>query len=314
MAVVLNPTDVPWPEGKHFAFSIFDDPDEQTTEVTRAVYGLLRDLGFRTTKGVWPLAPVRECSHQEMTCGDPEYLACCLDLQRSGFEMGLHNAAPHTSTREQTRAGLDEFVRQFGVPPSTLASHYRNEEGIYWGERRLTGAARFAYNLLTCSRNKGWFRGECEGDPLFWGDLCRERIRYVRNFVFEDVNTLRACPFLPYHDPARPYVNYWFCSSEGSNVRAFLKTLCEENQDKLEEDGGLCIMYVHFGYGFCDQGEPHRHFRQLMERLARKNGWFVPVSNILDFLRERNGDHIITNAQRAALERRWLLHKIRGTT
>ena len=107
----------------------------------------------------------------------------------------------------------------------------------------------------------------------------------MRNFVFGEVNTLRACPFFPYHDPARPFVNYWFCSSEGANARTFLNILREENQAKLEEDGGLCIMYVHFGHGFCEDRQLKGRFRQLMERLARKNGWFVPVSNILDFLR-----------------------------
>jgi hypothetical protein len=306
---------VPWPEGKRFAFSVFDDPDYQTTEGLCAVYGLLRDLGFRTTIGVWPVAPVRKPSVKGATCDDPDYLACCLDLRHAGFEVGLHNVTPHTSTRAETRAGLDEFVRKFGAHPSNLAQHHRNEEALYWGELRLTGTARVLYNVLTRARNKGWFRGERKGDPHFWGDLCRERIRYVRNFTFSEVNTLRSCPFSPYHDPARPYVNYWYCSSEGTNAETFLDTLREENQDKLEEEGGLCIMYAHFGDGFWENKQLNGRFRQLMERLARKNGWFVPVSNILDFLRERNRNHIITDTERAALERRWLIDKIRhGTT
>ena len=49
------------------------------------------------------------------------------------------------------------------------------------------------------------FRGHVEGDPLFWGDLCRDRVRYVRNFTFADVNTLASCPLMPYHDPKRPW-------------------------------------------------------------------------------------------------------------
>ena len=44
-----------WPGGKSFAFTIFDDPDSQTLEAGREVYALLADLGFRTTKGVWPI-------------------------------------------------------------------------------------------------------------------------------------------------------------------------------------------------------------------------------------------------------------------
>ena len=45
---------VQWPEGKAFAFTVFDDPDAQSYEDGRVVYSFLDDLGFRTTRGVWP--------------------------------------------------------------------------------------------------------------------------------------------------------------------------------------------------------------------------------------------------------------------
>jgi len=53
----------------------------------------------------------------------------------------------------------------------------------------------------------------------------------------------------------------------------------------------------------------------LMERLAKKNGWFVPVSTLLDQLRRRHADRSITESQRRALESRWLWEKLfRGTS
>ena len=55
---------------------------------------------------------------------------------------------------------------------------------------------------------------------------------------------------MPYHDLKKRYVNYWFTSSEGSNVRTFNECISEQNQDQLEEEGGACIMYTHFGCGF----------------------------------------------------------------
>jgi uncharacterized FAD-dependent dehydrogenase len=70
-------------------------------------------------------------------------------------------------------------------------------------------------------------------------------------------------------------------------------------------------MYVHFGHNFWEGTQLNRRFRELMERLAKKNAWFAPVSRVLDFLRERNGNHVITDSERATLERRWLLHKLR---
>jgi len=144
----------------------------------------------------------------------------------------------------------------------------------------------------------------------FWGDVCRERIKYVRNFVFGDVNTLAVCPWMPYHDPDRPWVNYWFASSEGAVAASFNERLAEENQDRLEAEGGACIMYTHFGLGFCEGGRVQPRFERLMRRLAGKNGWFVPVTTLLDHLLERRGTAEITSSQRARLEWRWLLHKV----
>src|SRR5208283_979207 len=40
---------IKWPKGRNFAFTVFDDPDGQSLEVTQLVYSFLGDLGFRTT-------------------------------------------------------------------------------------------------------------------------------------------------------------------------------------------------------------------------------------------------------------------------
>ena len=70
-------------------------------------------------------------------------------------------------------------------------------------------------------------------------------------------------------------------------------------------------MYTHLASGFWNHGELNPRFRQLMERLARKKGWFVPVTTLLDYLATQHGDSVITAAQRGDLERRWLLSKLR---
>ena len=67
---------------------------------------------------------------------------------------------------------------------------------------------------------------------------------------FPEINTLRACPIMPYHDPQRPFVNQWYASSEGANCASFNAMLTEAAQDRLEAEGGACIMYTHFGHGF----------------------------------------------------------------
>jgi hypothetical protein len=52
-----------------------------------------------------------------------------------------------------------------------------------------------------------------------------------------------------------------------------------------------------------------------MKRLSKKNGWFVPVCTLLDYIAEARGYHNITNKERNRLERKWLLYKVTiGTT
>ncbi len=307
---------ISWPEGRAFAFTIFDDPDSQTFEASKAVYGFLKDCGFRTTKGVWPNRPTRTPSDCGLTCGESaEYVDWLGKLQAAGFELGLHNVTSHTSLREETLAGLGQFERYFGHFPQSLTNHYFCQESMYWGERRCTGFNRMVYNGVTLGRKRGISYGHEKGHAYFWGDACKERIKYVRNFVFRDVNTLRACPLMPYHDPLRPYVNYWFASTGGNSVEVYVRCLTEERLDRLVEEGGACIMYVHFGHGFYDAGKLDSRFRAIMESLARRKGWFVPVTPLLDFLlSQKAGPADLANKDRAALERRWLLQKLRSGT
>ncbi len=276
-----------------------------------AVYGLLRDLGIFTTKGIWPNIPHEQASDPGETCASEEYIRLLREMQAAGFEIGYHNATSHTSDRAHTLAGLDRFRDLFGHDPVTMSNHFYSRESIYFGDARLTGMHRTLYRLMR--RNPSL--GHVPGQNLFWGDLCRERVRYVRNFIFGDINTLRLCPLMPYHDPLRPFVKYWYCSSEGANVDAANRTLTEAAQDRLEEEGGACILYSHFGHGFAtEDGQIDPRFRELITRLSRKNGWFVPVGTLLDFLRERQGHREIRRSERAALERRWLVHKARFGT
>lgn len=299
-----------WPHNKTFAFSIFDDPDSQTLAKSRVVYSFLADHGVRTTIGVWPNgADPSRASDCGETCANAEYVRWMCELQRRGFEIGFHNATSHTSCREDTRVALDRFADLFGSDPLTMSNHYHAREGIYWGPDRLTGANRVIYNVLTRGVNRNTFRGHKPDDARFWGDLCKKRIQYVRNFVFGDINTLRACPEMPYHDPRRPYVNYWYASTDGATVSRCLESLSESNLDRLEQECGACILYVHFAHGFCENGRVAPRFADAIRRVTRRNGWFVPVHEVLDHLRTQKKNVSITDWQRRALERRWLIYK-----
>jgi hypothetical protein len=134
----------------------------------------------------------------------------------------------------------------------------------------------------------------------------------VRNFTFTDIDTLAACPVMPYFDPERPFVRAWYAGSEGANVRTFVKTISESSQDRLVANRGASIMYTHLAYGFWDGKQIEPEFKRLMERLAKLNGWFATTTEVLDHLAVQRGVTSITTGQRRALERRWLRAKVRS--
>lgn len=309
-------TKISWPGGKRFAFTIFDDTDRTTISNGPPIYQFLEELGFRITKSVWPLKSKGVPKVGGDTCEKPEYLAWIQKLKQQGFEIALHNVTHSTSTREQIIKGIEQFKEYFGSYPKIHTNHTGCYENIYWGAARLSGVNKLLYNFLTCFKNRKKSHGHIKRSELFWGDICEQKIKYVRNFVYPDINTLKLCPHMPYFDKKRPYVNYWFASSEGPDVHSFNKTISEENQDRLEQEGGACIMYTHLGAGFFQNGQLNSRFKQLMEQLSRKNGWFVPVSTLLDYILDVRGHYAISDPERWRLEWSWILGKliIGGTT
>jgi hypothetical protein len=80
----------PWPDGKDFAFTVFDDTDGATVATVRDVYAFLRDCGLRTTKSVWPMRGPHTPVNGGDICAEPEYRAWVVKLQSLGFEIGSH--------------------------------------------------------------------------------------------------------------------------------------------------------------------------------------------------------------------------------
>ena len=302
-----------FPDNKTFAFSVFDDTDEATVANVGPVYRLLAELGIRTTKSVWALANVPGAPLGGETLQDPGYLTFVRGLQADGFEIGFHNARNGDSPREVTAQGLATFAELLGSPPRTHCNHCDNRENLYWGPERLQGRVlRMGYNLATRGRYRERFSGQWEGSPYFWGDLASAQLRYVRNFVFDEINLDLVNPTLPYRDPAKPYVRAWFSSSEGGTVERFCRLLREENQDRLEAQGGVCLVYTHFAKGFCAGAELHPDFARLLRRLAGKNGWFVPVETLLDHLQAGPQAPVIPPPELHRMETRWLGRKLRA--
>ena len=283
-----------YPEGKRFAFTILDDTDDSTVANVRPLYDLLHELGMRTTKTVWPL----DCPEGSklffaaQTLADEEYREFCLELQRRGFEMTWHGATMESSQRERTVRGLEAFRSTFGDYPRVHANHGQNRENLYWGHSRYQTAPFRGLSRLMKPKREGerGFDGESEGSPYFWGDLCREHFRFVRNLTFYDINTLRADPRTPYRVESTPWVQYWFSTSDAPDVDAFRRLVTPENIERLEAEGGVCILSTHLGKGFVRDGMVDPGVERALRDLAGRSGWFAPVSDILDHLLARRDD------------------------
>lgn len=283
-----------------------------TVQNTGPVYEFLASLGIVTTKSVWPLPHNDDGVTWGDSCADNQYLAWTQSLQSQGFEIGLHNVSATSTERSHIELGLKKFKEHFGSSPKTLANHAECRDTIYWADSRFSGWVRNTYNLLTRFKKAGQSAGHVQGSPFFWGDLCKNKIRYVRNFVFKEINTLGACPEMPYHDPDRPYVNAWFASSNGTDVETFLKCVTPESINQLEESGGACIIYTHLARGFYEHGRLNPQFVKTMKYLAGRPGWFVPAGTLLDFLDSDPTRRPFTPSARARLERKWLAQKLMG--
>ena len=183
--------------------------------------------------------------------------------------------------RRRVREGLNRFRDAFGADPKVHANHVGQREAVYWGPDRFDAPMGWLYGAYRRSRRPEHYEGAKTGSPWFWGDLCRSRIRYVRNMVFREVNTLKADPLMPYRDPSRPLVEHWFSASYGATPDDFCEFLSEANQDRLVEEQGACIVYTHFGGRFTPMS---RRFEDLIRRVSSLPGWFVPVSTLLDYV------------------------------
>jgi hypothetical protein len=318
----VPPGEIRWPEGRRFAFTIVDDTDRATVANTSAVYDLLFELGLRTTKTVWPLRPIGPRHIGGQTLEDADYRQWVRTLQQQGFEIALHGVSDGASTRERVVQGLDYFREVIGTDPTMHINHVGQAETLYSDGGRFDQPVRVLYELAR--RLRGGMPASHGHDPTscyFWGDVCRERVTFVRNLVVSDINTLRSDPLMPYHDERRPYVPYWFSASSGSGIARFCRLISEGNQDRLVEEGGACIVYTHFGSRFDlvgpsggVGGRMERRFTQLLRRLAELPGWFVPASTLLRHVGNERGWCSVDERRRRTLhrmERAWFLANLR---
>ena len=90
------------------------------------------------------------------------------------------------------------------------------------------------------------------------------------------------------------------CSSSGEKHRRGTKN----------REHGVSIVYTHFGKGFYENGQLKATFRERLRDLASRDGWFVPASELLDYLRRRRGEETeLSLGEKLRLKVTWLWEK-----
>jgi hypothetical protein len=295
-----------FPGGARFAFTIMDDTDNATVDNVQPIYRLLESLGMRTTKTVWSVRCEEgsEVFGAAETLDDPRYRDFVVDLSRRGFEIAFHGATMESSTRERTVRALTRFGEMFG-PPRVHANHSFNRDNLYWGVDRIDDPILRAAYRAALGHSDDFYQGHVPGSAFWWGDLCAAQIKYVRNLSFDEINLCRVNPSMPYSDGRRPYVPWWFSASDAENVDAFVDLISVANQSRLEAEGGVCIVATHLGKGFCVNGAVRDDVRRLLEQLAARRGWFVPVGPMLDELRARRTEGALPTGEWRRMQWRW---------
>jgi len=304
-----------FPGGKRFAFTILDDTDDATVENVRPVYDLLHELGMRTTKTAWPLdcPEGSELYFAGATLQDAEYLAFVRELVERGFELAFHGATMETSDRERTLRGLRFLDERVGAPMAIHANHGQNRENLYWGAHRYRTAA-LRLPLLAAERiaRRPRFDGHVANSPRFWGDVCRERFRFVRNLTFPVLDSGAIPPGGPYRLRSTPWVSHWFNTSDAPDAAAFRRLVTRDAVDRLVEAGGTCILSTHLGKGFARGGRVDPAVEDALRYVAGHDGWFVPASAILEHQLAARGSARISPITRWGLEMRHLASLVRA--
>ncbi len=298
---------IKWPDGRDFAFTIVDDTDGATVQNIKPVYDYLYEKGILATKTCWAY-PSKDVIYTGQCLQDEVYRNFLLELKQRGFELGFHNAASGGCEREETLSALEDFREFFGTYPKMHINHSNNVENIYWGAYRFSGPVRKLYLRL---RGKVCSYGHEKDSAYFWGDICKAHIKYIRNRTFNGINTLREDPRLVYRETGKDACsNYWFSSSDGMRLKPFVKLLSRKNVDKLVRQKGCCIIYTHFAYDFVDeQGTLSEEFKQAIDYLAEKNGWFVPAGVLLDYVLE-NKEYKPSKVYELWMDIKWLAERV----
>jgi len=227
-----------WPKKKEFAFTIIDDTDNSNINNIKPIYDYLASKNIKTTKTVW-IYPSRD-RYTGQTLQNNNYYKFIKLLKSDGFDIQLHNVGSGNFSRTEIIKGLDEFKQKLGKYPNMHINHCSNSDNLYWGHKRFGMILRKTMQIIEGSKKR--FYGDEINSNYFWGDIAKEKIKFIRNRVFNGINTLKYDPKMPFREKRKIFSNYWFSSSDGHNLKQFNNLVTKSNIDKLKREKGLCIV------------------------------------------------------------------------
>ncbi len=307
---------LPYPSNAKFAFTILDDTDDTTVKNGRPVYNLLNGLGYRTTKTVWSFDTPSDNQgpyFEGETLTSAEYMEWIHKLFSQNFEIAFHNATMGSSPRQDTIRALDMLNNEFDQQIRLHCNHGQNRENLHWGvDRYHSYLIRKALSFATKKNSNYGFEGNNPHSPYFWSDIADRRLSYMRAFTYNKLNGAQIPPGRPYLDTSKQKNILFFNTSDAPDVFAFNKLVNPASIDKLHEQNGWCIISTHLGKGFFNDNTINAEFKNTMEYMASLPGWFVPVSQLLDFLRSNLDGTEISPISRTHMEYAHIIDRIKG--
>lgn len=201
---------------------------------------------IKATKSVWIYPPRDDFTGECLK--DTKYLEFIRLLQHRGFEIALHGVGSGEFTRNEIIKGINTFNQLIGHYPYLRANHGRNYDSIYWGYKRFVPPLSWIYRLY----QKQAYLGDDINSDYYWGDLSKKHIKYMRNRVFQGINTGMYDARMPYRERSKAGCsNFWFSSSDGHTVQEFNNLICRKNIDKLERKNGFTMSLYTFCIGLC---------------------------------------------------------------
>ena len=277
------------PEEYDFAFLVIDDTDCAQLPEIEEVYNLLYENGMRTNKTVWVFPPRDEPKNFGASLAEVEYVEWIKKLQLQGFEIGLHNVGSGNFNREEIISGLKIYEHFLGSRPKTHVNHSYNRDNIYSGGERF--CPFFARILGVLYPDYKGFEGNDPKSEFFWGDIHKDTIKYSRNVELPSLNIadfVKSVPFV-YKDK-KQYSNFWYPATFCPNPLIWNKLVTNKAIEKLKKKRGAAIVYTHFGYYHLGNGQLDDGFKKSIEFMGNQNGWYVTLSEFLDYQIKFVGD------------------------